>query len=205
MMVEGRVSFDSATIARQMGLVDLARRGRSRKRGLRRAAIVVVSIRRNWGPEMRKMILSAAIAGLAAPLAAGDYRMEINNTYPLDQEYFTFSDRSFLIQDNQGWFEVVEGPLVEGPARCIGSGFGYGDGTNTIAGICIFGEAADTFTLAWKAGERGAANDWTIIEGTGRYAGMTGKGVATTDMVTVYRALPLRQTHIVGTITLPDD
>ena len=58
--------------------------------------------------------------------------------------------------------------------------------------------------MAWEAGEQGAANVWHIVDGTGRYEGMTGSGIATTDTEIMYKAMPLRQTHIVGTVDIPD-
>ena len=130
--------------------------------------------------------------------------MYFSSAYLYFQENFDLGDRIFHTTDNRGGFEVVEGPAVDGPARCLGSGFGFQDGTNTISGICIFGEGGDTFTMQWKAGERGEANTWEIITGSGRYDGMTGSGIATTDIVSMFQALPLRRTHIVGMVELPE-
>ena len=150
--------------------------------------------------------LSVSCVGLLLAMsgAAAEERLELNNIYPLTQEYFQLAESVFFTQDNRGFFEVVDGPFEAGPARCIGSGFGYRDGRNTISGICIFGEDADTFTMAWEAGEQGAANEWKIVGATGRYEGMTGSGIATTDTEIMYKAMPLRQTHIVGTVDIPD-
>ena len=148
--------------------------------------------------------LVSILAMLGTAAIAEEQRIEINNIYPLSQENFDLGDHIFHIADNKGGFEVVEGPVDDGPARCVGSGFGYQDGTNSITGICIFGEREDTFTMRWKAGEKGAANTWDIVSGTGRYIGINGSGVATTDIVAVFQALPLRQTHIVGTVEIPN-
>ena len=158
------------------------------------------------GGSMNRQVLGIAMAGAALAGAAGAAeRIEINNIYPLNEESFQLADRIFFTQDNRGYYEVVEGPLENGPARCIGSGFGFRDGLNTITGICVFGEGEDTFTMSWKAGEQGAANSWKIVDGTGRFAGMTGEGIASTGTAVMYRAMPLRQTHIVGTVDIPND
>jgi hypothetical protein len=144
-------------------------------------------------------------AGLfAASTAAAQETLEINNIYPMTEESFQLSDRIYFTQDNRGYFEVVQGPAKDGPARCIGGGFGLRDGTKTIEGICIFGEGEDTFTMAWQAGQQGAANDWQIVAGTGRYDGMTGSGIASTGVEIMYKAMPLRQTHIIGTVEIPE-
>lgn len=152
---------------------------------------------------MKILISTLFLAALSTAAAAQEQRIEINNIYPLSQENFDLGDHIFHVTDNQGGYEVVEGPMEDGPARCIGSGFGYRDGTNSIVGICIFGEGDDVFTMRWKAGEKGAANTWEIVAGTGRYAGMTGEGIATTEIVSMFQALPLRRTHIVGTVEIP--
>ena len=146
----------------------------------------------------------AAGLAISGPLCAQE-RLEINNIYPITQEMIQLSDRMFFTQDNQGYYDVVEGPLEDGTARCIGSGFGFRVGASTINGICIFTEGDNTFTMSWKAGEKGAANTWEIIDGTGRFKGMTGDGIATTGIEVVYRARPMRQSHIVGTVIIPGE
>ena len=153
---------------------------------------------------MRTLWISLLLATLGVPASADEQRIEINNVYPLNQENFDLGDHIFHLTDNTGGFEVIEGPVDGGPARCLGSGFGFEDGTNSINGICVFGEGDDTFTMRWKAGEKGEANTWEIVTGTGRYEGMTGSGIATTDIASAYQALPLRRTHIVGTVEIPD-
>ena len=152
---------------------------------------------------MNHFVLYLALIGFVAsnPALAAD-RIEINNIYPLNQEFFQLSDSVYYMQDNRGHFEVVEGPLEEGPARCVGGGFGSQNGENSIQGVCVFGEGEDTFTMRWKAGEQGAANTWTIVGGTGRFDGMTGDGIATTGVEIMYKAMPMRQSHIVGTVNV---
>lgn len=87
--------------------------------------------------------------------------------------------------------------------RCIGSGFSRKDGTRSIEGICIYGEGDDTFTMECQASEQGAANSWAIPNGSGKYDGITGEGIATTAVEIMHKAMPLRQSHFIGTITLP--
>ena len=153
---------------------------------------------------MKPSILNLALAGfLASNPAFAEERIEINNIYPLNQEYFQLSDSVYYMQDNRGYFEVVEGPIDEGPTRCVGGGFGSQSGENSIQGVCVFGEAEDAFTMRWKAGERGKANTWTIVGGTGKFDGMTGEGIATTGVEIIYKAMPLRQSHITGTVNIP--
>ena len=153
---------------------------------------------------MKPSVFNIALVGfLTASPAFAEERIEINNIYPLNQEYFQLSDSVYFMQDNRGYFEVVEGPLEEGPARCVGGGFGAQNGKNSIQGVCVFGEGEDTFTMRWKAGEQGKANAWSIVGGTGKFDGMTGQGIATTGAEIMYKAMPLRQSHITGTVNIP--
>lgn len=155
---------------------------------------------------MKNSVLILALAGfLSSSPAFSQERIELNNFYPPNQEYFQLSDSVYFMQDNRGYFEVVEGPVEEGPVRCVGGGFGARNGENSIQGVCVFGEGEDTFTMLWKAGEQGKANTWTIDGGTGKFEGMTGEGIATTGVEIIYKAMPSRQSHIVGTVNIPNN
>lgn len=154
---------------------------------------------------MRRYVFGLVGIGLlSATCAAAQEAIELNNIYPINEERFQLPDSIYFTQDNLGYFEVIAGPFEEGPARCIGGGFGQQNGMNSIAGICIFGEGEDTFTMTWKAGEQGAANRWIIVSGTGRYDGMTGQGIATTGVNVMYHAQPRRKSHITGTVMIPN-
>lgn len=153
--------------------------------------------------NFHKAISTVFLTAMTTGAAMAEVPMELNNFYPMTQETIWLTDRAFFTQDNRGHFEPVQGNFTEGPTRCIGSGFFFADGQNTVNGICIFGEGDNTFTMAWKAGEKGEANNWTIIDGTGDYKGMTGKGIATTAIEVMYKAMPMRQTHIIGTVDFP--
>lgn len=155
---------------------------------------------------MKLKPISAALAlALSSGAGLAQETFEVNNIYRMNQESFQLKDKIFYTQDNDGYFEVVQGPVEEGPVRCIGSGFGFQDGTNSIEGICIYGEGEDTFTMEWKAGQQGAANSWVITTGSGKFHGITGEGIATTSVEIMYKAMPLRQSHVIGTITLPEN
>ena len=151
--------------------------------------------------------LTCAILACATASAAfgGEHRVEINNTYPMNEEVIRLRDRAYFTQDNKGYFEVVQGPIENGPARCIGSGFYFAESRTDNGGICIFGKGADTFTMIWKVGKESLSNDWTIAAGTGRYESMTGKGIATTGAEIMFHAMPLRRTHIIGTVEIPNE
>jgi hypothetical protein len=152
----------------------------------------------------RQHIAAALALVLTAGASVAQDRIVINNIYRINQQSYQLADKIFFTQDNDGYFEVIEGPLEEGPVRCIGSGFGNQDGTGSIQGICIYGEGDDTFIMEWQAGQQGAANTWTIDSGSGKFEGITGEGIATTSVEIMYKAMPLRESRVVGTITLPE-
>ncbi len=152
----------------------------------------------------RHLAAMVSIGILQVTPVAAQQAIELNNIYPLNEERFQLPDSIYFMQDNLGFFEVIAGPFEEGPARCVGGGFGQQDGMNSIEGICLFGEGEDTFTMTWKAGERGRANSWIIVSGTGRYDGITGEGIATTGVSVMYNAQPRRKSHIIGTVVIPD-
>ena len=47
-------------------------------------------------------------------------------------------------------------------------------------GICVHGAGDDTFVLRWEAIPGGKSNSWKVLSGKGKYAGIAGKGTATT-------------------------
>ena len=158
------------------------------------------------GSEMMNYTVLGALTSLfMASAALAEQRIELNMKATMDaRDTFELDDSGFYYQDSESYSEVVEGPFEDGPSRCLGSGFYFKDGTNDIGGICIYGEGTDTFTIKWKAGEQGTANTWTVVAGTGKYRGMTGEGIATTKTEQFQRLVRLVETHVVGTVTMPD-
>ncbi len=133
-------------------------------------------------------------------LVAGE-RVSATNFYILNQEEFDAGEGIFWIQDNVGTFTVKEGPIAPGYVRCVGSGFG-GPGGVTGEGVCVYGESLDTFTMKWKV-ERFGENSWHIVEATGKYAGMTGRGTTKTRVQAKFLKLRHRVSDWFGEIELP--
>ena len=154
---------------------------------------------------MNYTVLGVLSSLFMASASLAEQRIELNMEATMNsRDTFELSDGGFYYQDSESYTEVVEGPLEDGPSRCLGSGFYFKDGTNDIGGICVYGVGADTFTIKWKAGEQGAANTWTVVAGTGKYRGMIGEGIATNLTEQFQRAMRLVKTHVVGTVTMPD-
>lgn len=142
------------------------------------------------------------LLALAPGLAAAGERISGVNSYVQNLESWHAGDLTYWRQDNNGVYEVKEGPLDPGFVRCIGAGFSGPTGVKG-EGICIFGEDNDTFTWSWRT-HPGGPNTWKVIDATGKYKGMTGSGVSRSRVASEFQALQHRVTDWEGEIELPD-
>lgn len=145
---------------------------------------------------MFRFVLVAVLLLVPHGLVAGE-RVSATNYYVLNQEDFNVGGDTFWMQDNVGTFTVSEGPIEAGFVRCVGSGFGLRGG-----GICIYGKSLDTFTMKWDIVGFGE-NKWHIIDATGKYAGMRGRGTTKTRLKSKFLKLRHRVSDWVGEIELP--
>lgn len=146
--------------------------------------------------SLAALVIAAPAYGFAGERVAG------TNSYVLNEERFHAGNLTYWRQDNNGVYEVTEGPIRPGFVRCIGAGFGGPAGV-TGDGVCIYGEGEDTFTWRWEA-HAGAPNTWEVVGSTGAYAGMKGSGTATSRIASEFTALQHRVTDWEGEITLPE-
>ena len=151
---------------------------------------------------MFRILLLGIVAMTPASLIAAE-PVSATNFYVVQQETFDVGHGEvFWTEDNAGYFTVSEGFINSGFARCIGSGFGGPSGVRGD-GICIYGQDADTFTMTWKIISFGV-NSWEIVNGTGKYKGMTGKGTTKTRITSEFLKLPHRISDWEGEIELPN-
>jgi hypothetical protein len=125
------------------------------------------------------------------------------------------SGQNFLVLENQAWptgeesgfyhfngtgiSNVLSGPTETSAIECHGSGF-WGANGNRSEGICVHGSGDDTFTSTYKT-ELGAENgQWNILNGTGKYAGISGSGTYVPDRLPGDRAISTWQ----GSISLAE-
>ncbi len=145
----------------------------------------------SWLVLSLALLPSTALAG--EKVAGTNYYVTEALTVPFDET------SGYWRVDFSGVGEVTEGPLETSAVTCHGAGYWdekgpYGDG------VCIFGVGEDTFIWRFEAKQGSKANRWAIVGATGKYAGITGSGTATTQRLPGKR----RITHWEGEIELPE-
>lgn len=143
------------------------------------------------------------LAALTAFASTAGERVSGENHGSSKERAWRFSDhRSFWVSESYGMATIKEGPLSDEPFECHGSGFS-GATYNRGDGICVFGVAPDAYVWKWTASE-GRANDWEIIDATGKYQGMTGSGVVASRPVANQQPMAQRVHIWSGEIDLPE-
>ena len=136
---------------------------------------------------MKSLAAAFYLILLTLPASAGELVSGVN-TYMSDaRTWKTGEFAGYYIYDSKGTTVWKKGPLQDGPVECHGAGFWtpkeiMGDG------ICIFGAAPDRWTVAheltpganlWNAQDKNPFHRrgvWRVVQGTGRFVGMTGTG-----------------------------
>ena len=67
----------------------------------------------------------------------------------------------------------------------------------------MYGEGEDTFTMTWKV-EAPGKNSWRMVDGTGKYRGISGSGTTKTRVASKFLKLPHRVSDWEGVISLPE-
>ena len=131
-----------------------------------------------------------AVAALGAVLASSALAGEIisgTNTYVTEQRTWkTGAHSGYYMYDSTGTFKAHSGFMPDIPVECHGAGFWTSEEIMG-EGICIFGEAPHRWTVAFKMAPGEKFNTqtiegykrrgtWTVVNGTGKYFGMTGNG-----------------------------
>jgi len=136
---------------------------------------------------MKTLTAALALVLLAVPAWAGELIAGINTYISDARTWKTGEFAGYYIYDSKGTTVWKKGPLQDGPVECHGAGFWtpkeiMGDG------ICIFGAAPDRWTVAheltpganlWNAQDKNPFHRrgvWRVVQGTGRFVGMTGTG-----------------------------
>ncbi len=117
------------------------------------------------------------VASLAAEPISGTNSLVVETTgYPTSDDggyWMTSSQGVAVFDDNKFEPEAVE---------CHGSGYWDSEG-GWGEGICLYGVEGDTRTSSWRMEKGSDVGKWEILNGTGKFEGMTGQGTYTTTSV----------------------
>ena len=128
---------------------------------------------------MRRSI-TAVILALLPMQAFAQEKISGTDYYVVDQQSWeTGEDSGYYEWRGQGVQVPAEGPLGPGPIECRGSGFWGPDGSRR-EGICVAGADENTRTYSWSRDQGADVGNWTLLSGTGEFAGMGGQGTFTT-------------------------
>ena len=136
---------------------------------------------------MKSLAVAFFLVLITLPASAGELISGVN-TYTSDVRTWKTGEFSgYYIYDSQGTTVWKKGPLPDGPIECHGAGF-WTEKEIMGDGICIFGAAPDRWTVAheltpganrWNAQDKNPYQRqgvWRVVQGTGRFVGMTGTG-----------------------------
>ena len=91
------------------------------------------------------------------------------------QNWETGKDTGYWMWHGKGVSQFALGPFETLSIECHGAGFWAKD-ESWGEGICVQGAGDDTFTSDWKRDKGQKVGQWSYLSGTGKYAGITGKG-----------------------------
>ena len=135
---------------------------------------------------MKSALLAVLFAALALP-ASAEALFSGTHTYRPDYDlWLPVPAAGWVTSVMVGEYEPRSGPIPAGRIECRGGVF-WNKSIRESNGVCVFGEKPDTWMLRYQATETNRAKrttpqgyipvgKWTAVEGTGRYAGITGSG-----------------------------
>lgn len=124
------------------------------------------------------LAVSAALLVPVAALAAG----QISGTNSLVVEttgYPTSDDSGYWMTKSQGVTVFDDDQFDPEAVECHGSGYWDSEG-QWGEGICLYGAGDDTRASSWKLEKGSDVGQWAILNGTGKYEGISGQGTYTT-------------------------
>jgi hypothetical protein len=124
---------------------------------------------------LKNLAIALTLLIVPLPAFAGEKVQGTNYLVVERQTWPTGESSGYWMYQGKGVQQTLEGAPDTGPVECVGSGYWDQDGS-WGEGICVFGSGANTRVTSWKQDKGRNAGTWTILSGTGTYAGMTGEG-----------------------------
>lgn len=113
-------------------------------------------------------------ASLAAEPISGTNSMVVETT-----GFATSDDGGYWMTNSQGVTLFDDSRFEPEAVECHGSGYWDNEG-GWGEGICLYGAGDDTRTSSWKLEKGSDVGTWAILNGTGKYEGISGHGTYTT-------------------------
>ena len=134
---------------------------------------------------MKQVIAAAIAAAFIAPAGAGE-RFSGTHTYRAKSEtWIPVPASGWRTVTMVGDYEPMAGPVEAGRIECRGTNYWH-KSTVEADGVCVFGDGPDTWMLRYRmtrtdrattrAEQHQREGEWTVVDGTGRFSGMTGSG-----------------------------
>lgn len=134
---------------------------------------------------MKPFVLAAALAAVASAPSAGEMFSGTHTYRPDYQQWMPVPAAGFRSLVMVGDYVPASGPIPAGRVECRGTNF-WTKSVVEADGVCVFGEAPDSWMLRYRmtSNDRAALTaeqhrrigEWTAVEGTGKYSGITGSG-----------------------------
>lgn len=129
---------------------------------------------------MKRTMLILAMLVLPLSANAGEKVKGTNFFVVEEQNFATGEETGYWLWHGKGVTRKVEGPVESHAIDCHGAGFWDSDGA-WGEGICVHTVGDDTFMDHWKnlKGQEGGEFKW--MNGTGKFAGISGGGTFKTQ------------------------
>lgn len=134
---------------------------------------------------MKPILAAAIVLAIAGPADAGEM-FSGTHTYRAEAEtWMPVPASGWRTVTMTGDYEPMTGPIEAGRIECRGTNYWH-KSTVEADGVCVFGKSPDTWMLRYRmirtdrattrAEQHQRIGEWTVVDGTGRFSGMTGFG-----------------------------
>lgn len=134
---------------------------------------------------MRPLIAAALVLATVGSAGAGE-KFAGTHTYRADADtWMPVPASGWRTVTMVGDYEPMAGPIEAGRIECRGTNY-WNKSKVEADGVCVFGELPDQWMLRYRMGklDRSAktasphmrVGEWEVVDGTGKFSGMTGSG-----------------------------
>lgn len=159
-----------------------------------------------------KPLLAAAVVFASLGTAGAGEMFSGTHTYRAESEtWMPVPASGWRTVTMVGEYEPMTGPIGAGRIECRGTNYWH-KSTVEADGVCVFGEGPNTWMLRYRmtrtdrattrAEQHQREGEWTVVDGTGRFSGMTGSGTYLAEGAVAEGNL--YRTRWEGEVTIPE-